>query len=79
MKHLEPTMADLQQVSAVVGIVGGVAGVGTACAGFMLYIYRAGYRRGRDVEQRKAQAAELKSINRKLRGRPAGGARQRRK
>ena len=68
MKRVEPTISDMEQASRLMGILGGLAGFGTAIAAVLFVFYRAGFHRGREVERNKIQARDLKKIKDKLKG-----------
>lgn len=65
---VQPSMEDLTAASPLVGTLGGLAGIGTAIAAFLLFIYRRGYRDGKAAEARKEQARTLEKIEDQLKG-----------
>lgn len=59
---MEPTAEDMESIGWLVGLLGGIAGIGTALASGCLAIYRRGYRAGREAERRCRQERNLEQI-----------------
>ncbi len=50
----------------IIGVFGGIAGIGTALAAFLIWVYRRGYHRGREVEQSRHQNRVIERLSAQL-------------
>ena len=66
--RVEPTFDEFEQASRIIGILGGLAGIGTALSAGLFWIYRLGYKAALKKSKEQQQARDIKAIRNKLKG-----------
>ena len=67
MEALQPSPAEIMgDLPRIIGMLGGIAGIGTAVAALLMWVYRRGYDRGREIERSRHQNQVIERLSAKL-------------